>query len=78
MKGAEAKIAGAPFFQFYELTDHIKDIDSVEYLLYGILGDHADCKYNRDSGVLQFEQKVYSAPALKKNLLKKCRENSYV
>jgi hypothetical protein len=41
VKRAEAKITGTPFFQLYELADHIKDIDSVEYLLYGILGDHA-------------------------------------
>jgi len=38
---AQAKITGAPFFQFYELANHIKDIDAAEYLLYGILGDHA-------------------------------------
>ena len=37
MKRTQAKVAGAPFFQFYKLSDYINDIDAAKYLLYGIL-----------------------------------------
>ena len=37
MKRAEAKIAGASFFQLNEFTYYINNIDAAKYLLYGIL-----------------------------------------
>ena len=37
MKRAEAKIAGASFFQLHELAYYINNIDAAKYLLYGIL-----------------------------------------
>ena len=37
MKRTQAEVAGAPFFQFYKLSDYINDIDAAQYLLYGIL-----------------------------------------
>ncbi len=39
MKGAEAKVVAASFFQFYKASDHIKNVEAAQYLLYGVLGD---------------------------------------
>jgi hypothetical protein len=49
VKGAQAKMISASFFQFYKTPDHINNIKAAEYLLYGILRNHylfwPDCEY---------------------------------
>jgi hypothetical protein len=39
MKRAEAEVVAAPFFEFHETAYYIYNVQPVENLLYGILGD---------------------------------------
>ena len=41
MKRAQAKVVGAPFFQFNEGAHNIHNINAAEDLLYGVLRYHA-------------------------------------
>jgi hypothetical protein len=40
MKGTEAKVIGASFFQSYKIANNVYNIKAAKYLLYGILRDH--------------------------------------
>ena len=39
MEGAKAQVIGTPFLQFHKSTYNINDIDTAEYLLYGLLAN---------------------------------------
>ena len=39
VKRAKSQVIGTPFFQFYEFAHHIMDVDFIQDLLYGLLGN---------------------------------------
>ena len=41
MKRTKAQVIGAPLFQFYKTAYNFNNIYAAEYLLYGLLANHA-------------------------------------
>jgi len=49
MKRTKTEVISAPFLELYKPANHIDDVKTAKYLLYGVLGDHCspyrDCEY---------------------------------
>lgn len=57
VKRAEPQVIGAPFLQLYKRAYYIDDIDTAEYLLYGVLRDQKmqvkNLQFNNPEGTFQ-------------------------